>query len=78
VNHRRVLAVGRAIVNHREALEAEAIHGIAAERRTLLVVVRHQAKGGAVTLARVLDVGGHRQLRDAGVVIDARSRDRNA
>ncbi|CAM2159795.1 hypothetical protein PT2222_60209 [Paraburkholderia tropica] len=63
------------IVDHGDALRLERLHGVSAGVGAAVVVVAHDAKRGVEALQRVLMArGSRRDLRDAGVVIDARGR----
>ena len=72
------LSVRSRVVDHGEPLELQRLDRVFAERLALLAVVGHQAKRGLETLLRVLDVGRHRELRDAGVVVHRGRRNRDA
>jgi hypothetical protein len=73
----QALAVGRAIVQHREGLglqlRSEGADGLGLQR-----VVGHQAEGGAMAQLGVLGVGGNRQLGDVLGGIDRRGLDAHA
>ena len=73
------LAIGCAVVDHRDVLALEFLHGIAAQRAAQVHVVSHHAEGGLEALAGELGVGRRgRDLRDAGVAVDLGGRDGGA
>ncbi|ABA48763.1 hypothetical protein BURPS1710b_0164 [Burkholderia pseudomallei 1710b] len=74
----KALAVSGAIVDDRDLLHAEILHRERARDRALLRVGRHHPEGRLVALRRVLGRRRHRDLRDARVRVDARSRNRRA
>jgi hypothetical protein len=72
------LAVGGAVVDHRDLL-AQAGGRELADAQALLHVVGDGAEGGLEALLGELGVGGgRRNLRDAAFVVDARGGDRGA
>jgi hypothetical protein len=75
----QALAVGGAVVDHGHAFGAHVLDGVAAQRPAELDVVGDHPEGGVETLLRVFRAGARRRnLRDAGLVIDLRRRNRGA
>ena len=70
------LAVGRAVVDDRDALGLHVLDGVAPERTTELAVMGDDAERCLEALQGVLRVGRRRRdLRNAGVVVDLRGGD---
>src|SRR4030095_5073620 len=64
---RKSLSIGGRIVDDGKAFELQVLYRVLAQCFSLLAVVGHQSKGCLVPLHRVLDVGRHRELRNASV-----------
>ncbi|AEK59977.1 hypothetical protein CFU_0139 [Collimonas fungivorans Ter331] len=73
------LAIGSAVVNHRDLFCMQGFCRIAAHRGAKLGIVGHHAEGGVESLFGIFGAGGgRRDLRDAGVEINLRCRNRGA
>ena len=76
---RNALAIGCAVVDHRNGFALEVFHGITTQCAAQMHVIRYHAKRCFKALAGVFGVGGRGgNLRDTRVIVNFGSRNRGA